>query len=211
MTSFDGAALDAAVRDAREAERIAASARADAALERARATAAASERERARARERVRCGQTATTSRDALAARRRREEEKRFDPRAAARREASRASRATVLLVEDASDDGASAVEHDAAWRAFEARVVGNPSFVVTYADVPWPPSGEWLAREALRTDDADVSRASRAIAKRWHPDKFIQRFGAALLERDRERIAARVTETYQSARQFVDALTRRA
>ena len=157
-------------------------------------------------------GTGASTSREAVASRRRREAAKRFDPRAEVRRRAvgvGVGTRDASTSWDDESDDAAAAAEHERAWRAFEARMATDGAFVATHDDVPWPRSGAWIVRFALRDADADVARVARALARRWHPDKFAQRFGGSLDARDRERIIARVMETYQSARQFIDATTR--
>jgi NF-kappa-B inhibitor-like protein 1 len=73
----------------------------------------------------------------------------------------------------------------------------------IAFDDVPWPRSGAWLLRQSLANagDDRDATkRAHRAFFVRWHPDKFIQRFGRALVERDRDRIIARASATFRSA-----------
>ena len=179
-------AVDEAVRDASRARVAAERARAEVCEARAeRRREASATRTRARGRRE-----------DALESRRRREAAKTFDPRAEARRAA-----------EDDFDGARTMEEHERAWTSFERRVASEASRPVTLADVPWPRSGAWLIRESLG-DDEDVARAHRAFARRWHPDKFTQRFGRALAPDEREDIVSRVKEVYQSARQLVEALT---
>ena len=149
------------------------------------------------------------SSRDAFESRRRREEEKRFDPRARARRAASGGEAKTSGRDDDDDDDddddchcGASTLdEYEAAWCAFERRAMSGAR--IAFDDVPWPRSGAWLLRQSLANagDDRDATkRANRAFFVRWHPDKFTQRFGRALVERDRDRIIARASATFRSA-----------
>jgi len=154
-----------------------------------------------------------TTSRAALESHRRREEAKKFDPRAATRREYERGSSSTTSMFSRADDGGVDVdenetfEEHEARWSAFEADV-GR----ITLRDIPWPRSGSWLLRaleRALPSND-DPKRAHRALAKRWHPDKFVQRFGTRIDEHEKPAIDARVKDVYQSAQQLWDATVRR-
>ena len=41
--------------------------------------------------------------------------------------------------------------------------------------------------------------KAYHTAAMRWHPDKFTQRFGSRLTEKDREQVLERVKGIYQS------------
>lgn len=195
-------AVDEAVRDASCARAAAERARAEVCEARAeRRREASATRTRARGRRE-----------DALESRRRREAAKTFDPRAEARRAAEARARASERMTlasaaEDDFDGARTMEEHERAWTSFERRVASEASRPVTLADVPWPRSGAWLIRESLG-DDEDVARAHRAFARRWHPDKFTQRFGRALAPDEREDIVSRVKEVYQSARQLVEALT---
>jgi hypothetical protein len=147
-----------------------------------------------------------SSCRDAFESRRRREEEKRFDPRARARRAANAVATKTSRRDEDDDDDdhcGASTLdEYERAWCAFERRAMRGAR--IAFDDVPWPRSGAWLLCQSLAKagDDRDaIKRAHRAFFVRWHPDKFTQRFGRAFVERDRDRIIARASATFVSAR----------
>ena len=202
-TAFERADVEAAVEAARAARDEAMRAfegrgRDAGGRERAREGARGEERGRTRG---------GASSRDAFESRRRREGEKRFDPRARARRAASGAEAKTSGRDGDDDDDddghcGASTFdEYELAWCAFELRAMSGAQ--IAFDDVPWPRSGAWLLRQSLANagDDRDATkRAHRAFFVRWHPDKFIQRFGRALVERDRDRIIARASATFRSA-----------
>ncbi len=158
------------------------------------------------------------TTQAAVESRRRREEAKTFDPRAASRRGYGEARTTTTEWTRvsgcgDALDDDdqggreESFEAYEERWCAFEssdARVAAR--------DIPWPRSGAWLLRaleRALPSHD-DPKRAHRTLAKRWHPDKFIQRFGARVDAREREAIELRVKAVYQSAQELWDACSKR-
>lgn len=157
------------------------------------------------------------TSRAALESHRRREEAKTFDPRAASRR-AYDGGRTTTAACDDNSGDvfdndgqngsHESFEAYEERWCAFERSDEAH----VAARDIPWPRSGAWLLRaleRALPSTD-DPKRAHRALAKRWHPDKFIQRFGARIDAREREAIESRVKAVYQSAQELWDACSKR-
>jgi len=152
----------------------------------------------------------------AAEARRRREEEANFDPRAEVRRNTKVDARGTTVISAQRDDDdgrGVTLDAHERAWLNFERRFESSGS-PVTLNDVPWPPSGAWLLRqleETFRGEESEeaIKRAHKAIARRWHPDKFAQRFGRLLDARERDQIIASVQNVYQSARQLYDACTR--
>lgn len=152
----------------------------------------------------------------AAEARRRREEEANFDPRAEVRRNAKAGTRGTTVFGAQKDDEdglGVTLDAHERAWLNFERRVESSDS-PATLNEVPWPPSGAWLLRQLEETfrgeaPDEAIKRAHKAIARRWHPDKFAQRFGRLLDARERDQIIARVQNVYQSARQLYDACTR--
>jgi hypothetical protein len=58
-------------------------------------------------------------------------------------------------------------------------------------AHVPWP-LGEVLPGADAMTP-ADFKLAVRDLLRRWHPDKFSQRFGARLCAADRDAVLRRV------------------
>lgn len=72
------------------------------------------------------------------------------------------------------------------------------------YSDVPWPSvKGENLDINVLfdhmDRDSEEYRKYLRDQQVRWHPDKFLQRFGSHLVHSDRDRIMARVTLLSQS------------
>ena len=77
----------------------------------------------------------------------------------------------------------------------------------ISFDDVPFPrpPTGSDLAKECLMLPPGEIAdaaargKAVREGLRRWHPDKFGQRFGALLLERDRQRILEKVREVSQA------------
>jgi len=102
---------------------------------------------------------------------------------------------------------------HERAWEAFEAREKAAP---VSYEEVPWPPVTSGLlsamaAAEITRakggekgTPDSKEAfvahkRAFKRAHLRWHPDKFMHRFGKALGGKDAERIRSKVQEISQA------------
>ena len=86
----------------------------------------------------------------------------------------------------------------------------------VGYDVIPWPPfvPGLLSAMAAteltqVRTDQTESAsskeayvahrRAFRKAHMRWHPDKFMHRFGSLLHEKDREKIKEKVREISQA------------
>jgi hypothetical protein len=74
----------------------------------------------------------------------------------------------------------------------------------ITYADVPWlvPDLSDKEQFEAVVLHGvegpADVKRRLRSELLRWHPDKFVARFGARVAAGDRDRVLAGVQHTSQ-------------
>lgn len=102
---------------------------------------------------------------------------------------------------------------HEKAWEAFEARDDAAP---VSYEEVPWPPvTSELLSAmaaaeitkakggEKVTPDSKEAfvahKRAFKRAHLRWHPDKFMHRFGKALDGEDAERIRSKVQEISQA------------
>nr|XP_056721624.1 NF-kappa-B inhibitor-like protein 1 [Euleptes europaea] len=86
-------------------------------------------------------------------------------------------------------------------------------SLPLSYADIPWPcPRGtaEEMAAVALHgtdpTDRAAYRRFLRHQQALWHPDKFVQRCGTRLAERDRRRILDTVTALSQAFNRLAEA-----
>ena len=77
-------------------------------------------------------------------------------------------------------------------WRKFEA----DPPECIAEADVPFP--DEASIRILGKLNWKDKSKSFNKLAKRWHPDKFTQRFGLKLNNLERDSIMERVTQTFQ-------------
>ena len=95
------------------------------------------------------------------------------------------------------------------AWAALEAAPPGAP---LAAARVPWPtPAGrEAEAGPLLLAGVPPAARkaALRAEIRRWHPDKFMARHGAALLPAERAAVAARVNAMSQCVAALLQATT---
>ena len=117
---------------------------------------------------------------------------------------AERARAAAEALLASGGDGGpasdADALEqHERRWAAFQAA----PPACIRAASVPWPPmsasrllavSAAQLLRAGGAADAAAALRcAFREAARRWHPDRFMSRFGPALAEEDRAAVVERV------------------
>ena len=84
---------------------------------------------------------------------------------------------------------------HESKWAALLADAASAET--IAYEDVPWPPT----TRSAVSScagrgaDAAKLRRTYRRFVLRWHPDKFAARFGARLVDADKERVMERVNE----------------
>ncbi|PRW57890.1 NF-kappa-B inhibitor 1 isoform A [Chlorella sorokiniana] len=99
----------------------------------------------------------------------------------------------------------------EAAWQFFASK---HPESIVHYADVPWilpakEPKQEELQRVVLygTSGPEEQRRRLRTELVRWHPDKFVARFGRRLAAEDRDRILARVARTAQQLNAISAAL----
>jgi NF-kappa-B inhibitor-like protein 1 len=90
--------------------------------------------------------------------------------------------------------------KHVNAWAGFEADVDDGSIAAIRLSDIPFPPRDNVLLLPN-RGQDATVSerkQAFRAASLRWHPDKFVQKYGPRLHDTDRDEILERVTATFQ-------------
>lgn len=74
----------------------------------------------------------------------------------------------------------------------------------LTYEDIPWPSTkGENFDMNVLfdQMDKSSVEykKYRRDQQIRWHPDKFLQRFGDCLVEKDKKKVMDRVTMLSQN------------
>jgi len=85
---------------------------------------------------------------------------------------------------------GGSYEDHEAGWARFERRALSETGNI-RLRDLPCPSA----------RDIQDVGKRSagfKKLALRWHPDKFIQKFGANLNMAEKESICTRVKEVFQ-------------
>ena len=106
----------------------------------------------------------------------------------------------------DASSARARGASDESAWDAFVARHADGDG-TIRMADVPWPKlDAASLGLDARYTSLAQRKKAFRASSLRWHPDKFVQSFGAQLAPSEREAVLQRVTEVSQTINQHFQA-----
>jgi len=82
----------------------------------------------------------------------------------------------------------------EARWAKFE-RIAASEAYIVTFEDVPY------VTRDQLYRDYpmyADRQKVYKTLCKRWHPDKFLQRFCGNIAKKEDEQIMAAVKESFQ-------------
>uniref|UniRef100_A0A7S1SVE1 J domain-containing protein n=1 Tax=Tetraselmis chuii TaxID=63592 RepID=A0A7S1SVE1_9CHLO len=103
---------------------------------------------------------------------------------------------------------------HEVDWERFE---MSTPT-IIGMGKIPWPPSGEDLLRSAVAMALADsatqkeeeaIKAQYKRLAMRWHPDKFLARFGSGLQDHEREAVLERVKEVQQNINRTYDILTK--
>ena len=83
-------------------------------------------------------------------------------------------------------------------WAAFQSKVDKDLLRPIRYSDIPFPSMP--LAFPASVYRDPQRRRDMvRTLQMRWHPDKFLQAFGASLDPVDDARIMTRVKEVSQA------------
>ncbi|EFN57300.1 hypothetical protein CHLNCDRAFT_143906 [Chlorella variabilis] len=97
---------------------------------------------------------------------------------------------------------GAKRASYEARWQFFSSK---HPEAVVGYGDVPWILAAEGAPQEELQrvvlygtSGTEEQRRRLRTELIRWHPDKFVSKFGRRLAPADRERVLARVNAVSQ-------------
>jgi len=83
---------------------------------------------------------------------------------------------------------GVNSCQSEALWEAFEAKAQEEGE--ITLLDIPFPTD----ASSYLRVGQKDFKK----LAMRWHPDKFMQRFGTKLRAAQKEDILNQVKATFQ-------------
>ena len=103
-------------------------------------------------------------------------------------------------------------VRHEKRWQAFEA----GPPDSLTPADVPWPPSPEAMLAHYTRERAGDepvkashLKLAFKQVSLRWHPDKFVGKFGAKMAEAHREAVLDRVKGVAQAVNSSYEDLAK--
>ena len=85
---------------------------------------------------------------------------------------------------------------------------------VLRFQDVPFPSSGAGLLTFLISShgpfseDENGRKKAKRELAKRWHPDKFAQKFSRLLKDEDKEDVMEMVKEIYQSGTALMNTLS---
>lgn len=82
---------------------------------------------------------------------------------------------------------------------------------IYSYEDIPWPSAQEDISNLLFCDVEAEDIDTRRKLVReqqiRWHPDKFIQKIGSKLLEKDREKILNKVKEISQSLNNLSDKI----
>lgn len=80
---------------------------------------------------------------------------------------------------------------NNASWEEFEARVPN----MITLSNVPFP--SEEMLHCVGDVDSSLRDQWFKSLARRWHPDRFQNRFGSRMDHDDKEQIIAKVTEVF--------------
>jgi len=89
-------------------------------------------------------------------------------------------------------------VDYEALWDQFIASTAHGNTSEIRVSDVPFPSIAKMRASMGLQDNDEAREKTFKKIALRWHPDKFMQRFGSRLHPDDREMIEDKVKDTFQ-------------
>ena len=95
----------------------------------------------------------------------------------------------------------------EARWAAFTRLVAEGDGASIRESSVPWPQ----LDARSLGLDPRFASPAAIKVnyhnaVRRWHPDKFVQSFGARLADDEREAILQRVKQVVQRITEIYNA-----
>lgn len=66
-------------------------------------------------------------------------------------------------------------------------------------SEIPWPALEPSALGLELHRGEVERKKAFREQSLRWHPDRFVQGFGALLHEGEREAILLKVTQVSQA------------
>ena len=96
------------------------------------------------------------------------------------------------------------AAQDEQAWSRFAQ---GGGEGPICAADVPWPTlNAAALGLDPRLASAAERKQAFRSASLRWHPDKFVQSYGARLVPEERDEILKRVTEVSQEINSLYSA-----
>eukprot|EP00746_Dinoflagellata_sp_MGD_P160495 gnl/MRDRNA2_/MRDRNA2_87277_c0_seq1.p1 gnl/MRDRNA2_/MRDRNA2_87277_c0~~gnl/MRDRNA2_/MRDRNA2_87277_c0_seq1.p1 ORF type:complete len:251 (-),score=36.95 gnl/MRDRNA2_/MRDRNA2_87277_c0_seq1:190-942(-) len=96
---------------------------------------------------------------------------------------------------------------HDEAWASFQAK----PPNPLLPSNVPWPPCNtDVLEFTEKLWAPGSPKRAYRVACRRWHPDKFLQRFGELVPQTEIESVTSRVNEVFQAVTAQWETMQRR-
>ena len=94
---------------------------------------------------------------------------------------------------------------HSSASSSSTATLEGMPgNGTIRILDIPWPLAGDSTpipGFHALSLGDRKV--IVRLLQRRWHPDKFTQRFGSRIAKEERKAVMARINSISRSKRTF--------
>lgn len=85
-------------------------------------------------------------------------------------------------------------VDPEEAWAKFEKRA-SSEAHIITLNEVPTITSSQLHGKYPSYQQREGVFKK---LAKRWHPDKFLQKFGGQMVKKEEERIMERVKENMQ-------------
>lgn len=96
---------------------------------------------------------------------------------------------------------------HDKAWADFQAK----PPNPLLPSSVPWPPcNGDVLEFAEKLWAPGSPKRAYRVACRRWHPDKFLQRYGELVPQAEMTDLTSRVNEVFQAVTAQWESVQRR-
>ena len=84
------------------------------------------------------------------------------------------------------------------AWNTFASSFAAGSKVALSAADVPWPCLGHPLPGVS-ELQPQELKVLVRALQRRWHPDKFKQKFGSFLDVSEKGAVLGRVVEVCQA------------
>ena len=90
-------------------------------------------------------------------------------------------------------------VDMEQAWARFEARAASE-AYIIKTEDVPFVTTASLQQQLPPMSQRQDMFKK---LAKRWHPDKWRQRYSQKMAHADRDEIMHRVKESFQVVQQL--------